>query len=70
MIGFFFFWLGGGVLAAEVPCCVCVCNHLRRFFWDHTLTIRLHSCRSLKNGRKPQERGLDQVINKVVVKRG
>jgi hypothetical protein len=32
------------------------------------LTIRLRSCRNLKYGRKPQERGLDQDINKVVVK--
>jgi len=32
------------------------------------LTIRLKSCRNLKFGRKLQEQGLDQDINKVVVK--
>lgn len=32
------------------------------------LTIRLKSCGNLKYGRKPQEEGLDQDINKAVVK--
>jgi hypothetical protein len=32
------------------------------------LTIRHQSCRNLKYGRKPQEQGLDQDMDKVVVK--
>jgi hypothetical protein len=53
--------------------CVCVGAHMCtplhwRGFWYHMLTIRLQSCRNLKYGRNPQEQGLDQDINKVVVK--
>jgi hypothetical protein len=32
------------------------------------LTVRLMSCRNIKYGRKPQEQGIDQDVNKMVVK--